>query len=143
MVLKWKNTMIDNGKAQSNCKFQMVTDKPKIGQQFEFKLVKILGNNEVEWEQLPNNSNRKFKPKFNTKLILKWSSHIGQAINEAKSSMKLKGLPGVMVNDHKQGGLLKKKLKKKKKNILSDSDTNSENENDSFCVGRKKSSDIR
>lgn len=74
---------------------------------------------------------------------MRWSSHIGQALNEAKSSMKLKGLPGVMIKGQKQGGLLKKNLKKKKKNLLSDSDTNSENENDSFCVGRKKSSDIR
>lgn len=89
-------------------------------------MVKILGGKSApEWEELPNNSNRKFKPKFNTKLVLKWSSHLGQAFNEAKSSMKLKGLPGVMVNDRKQGGLLKKDPKKKKKNILSDSDSDS------------------
>jgi hypothetical protein len=48
---------------------------------------------------------------------------MGQALNEAKSSMKLKGLPGVMVNGRKQGGLLKRDPKKNKKNIFSDSDS--------------------
>ena len=68
---------------------------------------------------------------------------MGQALNEAKSSLKLQGLPGVMVNARKQGGLLKRNPPKNKNNILSDSDSDNENDNDSFCVARKKSSDIR
>ena len=68
---------------------------------------------------------------------------MGQALNEAKSSLKLKGLPGVMVNGRKQGGLLKRDPQKIQRNIFSDSDSDNQNDNDSFCVPRKKSSDIR
>lgn len=86
-----------------------------------------MGGSAVEWEQLPSNSNRKFKPKFHTKLVLRWSDHIGEALNEAKSSLKLQGLPGVMVNGRREGGMLKRNLQKRKSNLLSDSDSEDEN----------------
>lgn len=41
--------------------------------------------------------------------MLTWSSHIGKALNEAKSSLKLKGLPGVMVKGHNEPAMLKRK----------------------------------
>ncbi len=81
----------------------------------------------MEWEELPNNLNRKFKPKYHTKLILTWSSHIGKALNEARSSLKLKGLPGVMVKGNNQPGMLKRKPEKNKKNALYDSESSDEN----------------
>lgn len=69
---------------------------------------------------------------------------MGQALNEAKSSLKLNGMPGVMVKGNKGGGMLKRKPIKK--NIQYDSsDSENEPDNDSFCnvINRKKSSDIR
>jgi hypothetical protein len=51
---------------------------------------------------------------------------MGQALNEAKSSLKLNGLPGVMVKGNKGGGGMLKR-NPIKKNIQYDS-SDSENE---------------
>ena len=61
----------------------------------EFKLIKIKMNKEIEWEQLPNNANRKFKPKISTQFHLEWSKPAGKVNSISKFSYKLKGLPAV------------------------------------------------
>lgn len=60
---------------------------------FEFKVVRVGGGGEVEWEQLPNNSNRKFKPKCPSQLHLEWSRPEGRITPLSRSSYKLRGLP--------------------------------------------------
>jgi hypothetical protein len=61
---------------------------------FEFKLIKVAEEGVVEWEQLPNNSNRKFKPKCSSKLQLTWSSPEGKISALTRASIKINGFPG-------------------------------------------------
>lgn len=80
-----------------------------LGLRFEFKIVKILKNGTTLWESLPNNSNRKFKPKHHSQLQLKWSSELGKIVNLAKSSYQVKGLPGVIIKNVEGSGLIRRK----------------------------------
>ena len=45
------------------------------------------------WEDLPNNSNRKFKPKYNCQLHLSWSKPEGKVTQLNKGTYKVNGLP--------------------------------------------------
>jgi hypothetical protein len=50
--------------------------------------------------------------------MLTWNSNVGQAINEARTSVKLNGLPGVMVKAQKDVAMLKRRPIKNKKSLL-------------------------
>ena len=47
------------------------------------------------WEELPKNSNRKFRPKYSMQLGLTWEEADGEVTPIQRNSFKLKGLPAV------------------------------------------------
>lgn len=49
----------------------------------------------IEWEVLPNNSNRKFKPKNHSQIHLEWSQPEGKVTPLTRGTYKVKGLPAV------------------------------------------------
>ena len=49
----------------------------------------------IEWEVLPNNSNRKFKPKNHSQIHLEWSKPEGKVTPLTRGTYKVKGLPAV------------------------------------------------
>jgi len=54
---------------------------------------------------------------------LAWSNNIGHVLNEAKSSLKLHGLPGVMIKDPKGDGMLKRKQYKNRRHSFLSSES--------------------
>ena len=52
-------------------------------------------NGVIEWEVLPNNSIRKFKPKNHSQIHLEWSKPEGKVTPLTRGTYKVKGLPAV------------------------------------------------
>lgn len=68
---------------------------PHLGTKFEFKVVRVKKTGEVIWETLPNNSNRKFKPKCASQIQLEWSKPEGKVLPLTRGTFKVRGFPAV------------------------------------------------
>ena len=74
--------MMINGKVNNILILLQVLLLLNKDKKFQFKIIKVNINNtkEIIWEDLPNNSNRRYKPEFHSRLLLYWSDPKGNVI---------------------------------------------------------------